>query len=190
MKSAAVILSLQVFSPLIGSSAFVLGMRNRNRNRNHHSGYSSTRTIHASDFIVKHLATAMETEAMSEEDHVFDFIEAATKAAMDRENCETKANSKKKYPIGDFETSSSAPSKSAAAPMSENSNDEFELEFDFIAAATEAAVERENREAIATAGKAATRASAFAFAVYPADSHSQTPSERNATPVQQRSLLL
>ena len=188
MKSAAVILSLQVFSPLIGSSAFVLGMRNRNRN--HHSGYSSTRTIHASDFIVKHLATAMETEAMSEEDHAFDFIEAATKAAMDRENCETKANSKKKYPIGDFETSSSAPSKSAVAPMSENGNDEFELEFDFIAAATEAAVERENREAIATAGKAATRASAFAFAVYPADSHLQTPSERNATPVQQRSLLL
>lgn len=192
MKSAAVfrriILSFQVFSPLIGSSAFVLGMRNRNRN--HHLGYPSTTSIHASNSMMTATAT------MSEEDNIFDFIAAATNAAVDRENCETKANAQKKHPIGDFETSPSAPSKTATAPMSEDSdNDEFEFEFDFITAATQAAVERENREAIAkeeAAAKADTRtASAFAFAVYPAvvidPNRKRRASEQNAKPVQHRS---
>jgi len=198
MKSAAVfrriIVSFQIFSPLIGSSAFVLGMRNRNRN--YHLGYPPTTTIHASDSMVMYSATATAMATMSEEDNVFDFIAAATNAAVNRENCETKANAQKKHPIGDFETSPSAPSKTATAPMSEDSdNDEFEFEFDFITAATQAAVERENREAIAkaeAAAKADTRtASAFAFAVYPAvvidPNRKCRASEQNAKPVQHRS---
>jgi len=96
---------------------------------------------------------------IDENDYEYDFIAAATQAAVERENREaqskaafTARTTTKKNPMSVFETASTTSAASMATTMSTTMPPtEDDYEYDFIAAATQAAVERENREAQAKA---------------------------------------
>eukprot|EP00535_Pseudo-nitzschia_heimii_P006557 CAMPEP_0197177736 /NCGR_PEP_ID=MMETSP1423-20130617/3240_1 /TAXON_ID=476441 /ORGANISM="Pseudo-nitzschia heimii, Strain UNC1101" /LENGTH=139 /DNA_ID=CAMNT_0042627335 /DNA_START=58 /DNA_END=473 /DNA_ORIENTATION=- len=138
MKSATVIrntlLSSQVLSPMIGSSAFVVGMRSR-------SGPPAAVALRASN----------------EDAYEFDFIAAATQAAVEREAREEQAIatsttlspsvSSTRPPLQTtttpFGTSLVPDETTSVSSFEREDDDDDDFEFDFIAAATQAAVERE-----------------------------------------------
>ena len=161
MKSATIIrntlLSSQVLFPATGSSAFVVGMRSRR------DGPPAV-PLHSSAS-----ASSPTAQMASEDDYEFDFIAAATQAAVEREAREAPSNppssasaSASTTPSG---TASMTPNEASPIPAVVPPANEDDCVFDFIAAATQAAVEREAREAEA---EAEAEAATSSFAVYPA----------------------
>lgn len=148
-----IIISSGALSPLMGSSAFVFGMRN------HQSHTLSTTTgLHAYEMSY---STAVPSNC--EQDCEFDFIEAATQAAIEREATQ---EAPARIPARVYEMPVySAPTEVAATTMP--SEEEEDYEFDFLAAATQAAVERESREA-QIHGAAEADHEVAPFKVYPA----------------------
>lgn len=133
MKSITVfrriIISSQVLSPFMGSTAFVLGMRHHHRREI----VSISTAVHAS---------SMPSPRITKDDYELDFIAAATHAAVEREALGASGVLTKTTTARTFTTQ---PTRSpvAAVPVT----NEQDYEFDFIAAATQAAIERETREA-------------------------------------------
>ena len=157
-----ILISTQALLSLpMGSSAFVLETR-----RHHHRSHTRSSTgIHAS------VSTSPATPQRRDRD--YDFIEAATEAAIERQH--TEAASFDAYAaiqlhprtaaIEREATSSSNTSSSAGVVVPTNrkvyempvyststeaiaeEQDNGDFEFDFVAAATDAAIDRENEEA-------------------------------------------
>jgi hypothetical protein len=152
-----ILISTQALSLPMGSSAFVLEMRQ------HHRSHTRSTGIHAS---VSALPATPQRECET------DFVAAATEAAIERQYAEAASFNAyaaiQLYPrtavIEREATSSSRSSSASVVPtirkvyempvyststeeIAEEDNDEFELEFDFIAAATDAAIDREKEEA-------------------------------------------
>ena len=149
MKSATIIrntlLTSQMLSPMIGSSAFVVGMRSR-------SGQPPA------------APTAL---SAGEEDCEFDFIAAATQAAVEREAREELATESTTTSTTSLPPLRSTTTTPPPTSFEDSSAAEDDFVFDFIAAATQAAVEREARGAeLIEADDAETPTPAFA--VYPA----------------------
>jgi heme-binding NEAT domain protein len=82
---------------------------------------------------------------MSEEDFEFDFIAAATEAAVEREDRESSEAASRVEPIV-AKTTTATRTPVAPQPSTSLTTTDDDYEFDFIAAATQAAIERENRE--------------------------------------------
>lgn len=146
---------------MIGSSAFVLGMRS-------HRGHpTASAMIRASSAPISPEASAASAVALdSEDDFEFDFIEAATRAAVERENRLVQQHGEeaptKKNVAKEWEPTVSWMPLMATETVTPPNEDDYEL--DFIEAATMAAVEREQREA----REKAEIEAASSFAVYPA----------------------
>lgn len=154
MKSIAVfqriIISSQVLSPLMESSAFVLGMKHHRRGH-----MLSTTAVHA---------TSISNPNINKDEYEFDFLAAATQAAIEREDREASSSSVTTI-LRETTTTNAFAAPTSQVVASEPIVNEEDYEYDFIAAATQAVVERENRDAEA---KAKAEESASSFKVYPA----------------------
>jgi hypothetical protein len=147
-----ILISTQALSLPMGSSAFVLEMRQ------HHRSHTRSTGIHAS-------VSAL--PATPQRGCEIDFVAAATEAAIERQYAEAASFNAyaaiQLYPrtaaIEREATSSNTSSSASVVPtirkvyempvyststeeIADEDNDEFELEFDFIAAATDAAINR------------------------------------------------